>query len=65
MTMTLHKTGTERITTLRRVGATVVTVEKAISITYSECVSGALHVQYAIQMRHITVNCVLSVSAVF
>jgi hypothetical protein len=39
-------------------------VEKAINITYSECVSVALGIQQAMRMRRI-VTCALSGSAIF
>jgi hypothetical protein len=39
--------------TLRRVRVTIVAVEKAISITYSDCVSVALVIQHAKRMRRI------------
>ena len=41
--------------TLRRVHATIVVVEKAISITYSECVFVALVIHYAMRMRRIVI----------
>jgi len=44
--------------TLRRVRATIVAVKKAISITYSECVSLALGIQHATRMRHIILSSV-------
>jgi hypothetical protein len=42
--------------TLRLVLATIVVVEEAISITYSECVSVTLVIQHAVRMRRITVS---------
>jgi hypothetical protein len=36
---------------MRRVSATIVSVEKAMNITYSECVSPALINQHAVHMR--------------
>jgi len=36
-----------------RVRATIVAVEKQLSITYSECVFVALGIHYAIRMRHL------------
>jgi len=39
--------------TVRRFGATIVAVQKAISIIYSEGVSVALGIQHAMRMRHI------------
>jgi hypothetical protein len=39
--------------TLRRVRVTIVAVEKAISITYSECMSIALVIQHAKRTRRI------------
>jgi hypothetical protein len=41
---------------LRHVRATVVAVEKTIIITYSECMSVALGIQYAMRMRQIVVS---------
>jgi len=41
--------------TMRRFGATVVAVEKTMSITYSECVSVALGIHYAMRVRHIVI----------
>jgi hypothetical protein len=44
---------------LRRVRLTIVAVEKAISITYSECVSVALGIQHAKRMRRIILSSVV------
>ena len=41
--------------TMKGVRATIVTVWKAISITYSEGVSVALGIQHAMGMRHIVI----------
>jgi hypothetical protein len=41
-----------------RVRVTIVAVEKAISITYSECVSVALVIQHAKRMRRIILSSV-------
>jgi len=38
-----------------RVRVTIVTVEKAISITYSECVHVAVVIQHAMHMSHIVI----------
>jgi hypothetical protein len=51
---TPHKTGDVRINvTLRRVRATIVAVEKLISITYPEFVFVALVIKLAMRLRHI------------
>ena len=50
--------------TLRRVRVTIVAVEKAIRITYSERVFVALGIQHAMRMHH-NVVCCLSGSPVF
>jgi len=44
---------------LRHVRVTIVSVEKGVSITYSECVFVALVIQYATRMRHIILPSVL------
>ena len=38
---------------LRRFRASIVAVEKAVSITYFECVFAALDIKLAMRMRHI------------
>jgi len=50
--------------TLRLVRVTTVTVEKQLSITYSERVFVALGIQHAMPMHHIVI-CGLSVSTIF
>jgi len=49
---------------MRLVSATIVAMEKEISITYSECMSLVLGMQHAMRMHHIVV-CGLSGSAIF
>jgi hypothetical protein len=41
--------------TLRRVCATIVAVEKAITITYSECAYVVLVIQHAMRLRRIVI----------
>jgi hypothetical protein len=54
VTQYLNKRGNGKYNvTLRRVLVTVGAVKKAISITYSECVSVALVIQHAKRMRNI------------
>jgi len=52
------------IVTMRDVRANIVALEKRIGITYFECVSVALGIEYAMRMRHIVI-CDLSDSKVF
>ena len=42
---------------LRRVRATIVAVEKSLSIIYSECEFVALGIQHEMRMRHIVIYC--------
>ena len=56
--MIIEKTGNVLQTlTLRRSHSTVVAVEKAIRITYSEYISVALSIQHAKRMRDFFFNC--------
>ena len=50
--------------TQRRVRATTVAVEKAINVTYSECVFEALGIHPALRTRHVVI-CGLSGCPVF
>ena len=43
--------------TFRRVPETIFLKEKTISVTYSECVSIALVIQYAKRVRHVVIIC--------
>jgi hypothetical protein len=49
---------TRRNVTLRRVRVTIVAVQKAISITYSDCVSVALVIRHVKRMRCIILSSV-------
>jgi hypothetical protein len=51
------RTGLVKVT-LKCVRVTIVAVEKAVNITYSECVSVALVIQHAIRMRRIVLSSV-------
>ena len=54
-----NKTGNARINvTLRRLCVTTVAVEKAISVTHSECVFVALVIRHVMRMRLITLSSV-------
>jgi hypothetical protein len=62
----MKKTGHVRINiTLRRVRITTLTVEKAVSIAYSECVSVASVIQQAERMRRVIAICGRSGSDIF
>ena len=65
--MILHNKQERKCTynvTMRRVPATIVAVEKAVIITYPECVFVALGIQHAKRMSRI-INCGLSGSTIF
>jgi len=54
-----NKTGNVRINAiLRRVRLTIFTVEKQLSIKYSECVSVALVIQHTVRKLHIILSSV-------
>jgi hypothetical protein len=61
-----HKTGNLRINAkMRRFRVTIVAVEKAIIITYSECVSLALVIHHAKRMRRIIFSSVACLAVPF
>ena len=52
-----NKTGNVRINVaLRSVRVTIVTVEKELSVSYSECVSVALDIQQSVRLRRVILS---------